>query len=399
MHTLMESFPGNTVFLNIHHGLVFVFEGEGQTTEISVSNPALFNTIELAVVTSTKMNISKLYKTSIIALVIPSLGIPPMSVNVSVNVTKRVYECTGNECFNGGTCIPLDSDNIFSCICVEGFQGNVCELDPCQPCTNGSCSIFSNYICECYLGYTGQYCSINIDECSGIDCGNGTCIDLVDGYECHCSPGFTGDNCQIDINECDPNPCISGTCIDLINDYQCYCYLDWEGKNCDSEINLCEDALDPVFPCDLIGYYKCIDGNDTYTCVCRPGYTGNNCSIDINECDAHPCINGRCIDLINSYDCDCYLDWEGDECDVEINQCSVLNNHLCDSIGQDFCIDGNDTYTCACKAGYTGNNCDIDINECDPNPCINGACTDLINSYQCNCYLDWEGKNCETKVQ
>ena len=37
-----------------------------------------------------------------------------------------------------------------------------------------------------------------------------------------------------------------------------------------------------------------------------------------------------------------------------------------------------------------------DINECDPNPCLNGKCTDEINDYTCDCTLGWSGKNCDT---
>ncbi len=125
-NTLVENFPGNVVFFIIEHGLSFGFEGEGPSTESSVSDSAVFNTIELSVVTSSELDFFELYSTTITVAVVPSLGIPPMSVNVSVNVTKRVYECTGNECFNGGTCIP-DNFEIFTCICVTGFYGNKCE--------------------------------------------------------------------------------------------------------------------------------------------------------------------------------------------------------------------------------------------------------------------------------
>ena len=122
-NTLMESFPGNVVFFTINHGLLLGFEGEGPSTASSVSNPAVFNTIELSVVTSTEFDFVELHSTTITATGVPSLGISATSVNVSVNV---LYICTGNECFNGGTCIP-DNNEIFTCICVTGFYGNKCE--------------------------------------------------------------------------------------------------------------------------------------------------------------------------------------------------------------------------------------------------------------------------------
>ena len=123
---LVEKFPGNIVFFIVDHGLLFSFEGEGPSSESSITDPAVFNTIELSVVTSSTFDFSNLYSTTITVAVIPTLGIPHISVNVSVNVTKRVYECIGNECFNEGTCIP-DNNEIFTCICATGFYGNKCE--------------------------------------------------------------------------------------------------------------------------------------------------------------------------------------------------------------------------------------------------------------------------------
>ena len=120
-NTLVDQFPGNTVFFNIYHGLAFGFEGDGPTSESSVSNPAVLNTIELSVVTSTFH--FGLHSTTITALVISSLDILTTSINVSVNVQ---YICTGNECFNGGTCIS-DNNEIFTCICVTGFYASRCE--------------------------------------------------------------------------------------------------------------------------------------------------------------------------------------------------------------------------------------------------------------------------------
>ena len=126
-NTLIENFPGNTVFFSIDHGLLFGFEGEGPSTESSVSDSAVFNTIELSVVTSSEFHFGLYYSTTITAVVVPALGIPPLFVNVSVNVTQIVYyNCTGDECFNGGTCMPVDKNN-FSCNCTEAFYGNKCE--------------------------------------------------------------------------------------------------------------------------------------------------------------------------------------------------------------------------------------------------------------------------------
>ena len=37
--------------------------------------------------------------------------------------------------------------------------------------------------------------------------------DLVAGYECTCAVGWTGDRCQVDIDDCASEPCSNGgTC-------------------------------------------------------------------------------------------------------------------------------------------------------------------------------------------
>ena len=56
-------------------------------------------------------------------------------------------------------------------------------------------------------------------------CGvNGQCVskDFCD-YKCHCKKGYTGDTCSIDINECDsydsPMCDNGGTCINTVNNW------------------------------------------------------------------------------------------------------------------------------------------------------------------------------------
>ena len=38
----------------------------------------------------------------------------------------------------------------------------------------------------------------------------GNCIDYTGSYSCTCYPGYTGQNCTIDINECASSPCRHG---------------------------------------------------------------------------------------------------------------------------------------------------------------------------------------------
>ena len=36
-----------------------------------------------------------------------------------------------------------------------------------------------------------------------------------------------------------------------------------------------------------------------------------------------------------------------------------------------------------------------DIDDCDPDPCVNGDCTDGVNTYTCDCDDGYTGTNCD----
>ena len=126
--------------------------------------------------------------------------------------------------------------------------------------------------CTCGMGWTGDTCDTNIDECSlGSPCLNGgRCSDCVPisvsvtslsedsttnpscliGYMCSCSEGFFGDNCETDIDYCFSSPCENqGMCHDIV-------------------------------------------GGPGYSCTCPRGYNGTNCQDEVNECMENPCQNG-----------------------------------------------------------------------------------------------------------
>ena len=51
--------------------------------------------------------------------------------------------------------------------------------------------------CTCDLGFTGDQCQTNIDDCVGVDCsGNGQCVDGVNNFTCQCTAGFSGRQCS-----------------------------------------------------------------------------------------------------------------------------------------------------------------------------------------------------------
>ncbi|XP_034359872.1 lactadherin isoform X1 [Arvicanthis niloticus] len=85
--------------------------------------------------------------------------------------------CDSSLCLNGGTCL-MGQDNEIYCLCPEGFTGLVCnetEKGPCSPnpCYNDAkClvtvdtqrgDIFTEYICQCPVGYSGIHCETEIN--------------------------------------------------------------------------------------------------------------------------------------------------------------------------------------------------------------------------------------------
>merc|ERR1712224_885347 len=105
---------------------------------------------------------------------------------------------------------------------------------------NGQCiDEVDDYTCECAEGYSGNNCEINIDDCAGNPCQNGSqCVDGVAGYQCKCNPGYSGMHCEINNDDCAHNPCQNGgICIDEVDGYTCSCHQGlFTGKNCETEI-------------------------------------------------------------------------------------------------------------------------------------------------------------------
>uniref|UniRef100_A0A3P8T7V9 Crumbs cell polarity complex component 2b n=1 Tax=Amphiprion percula TaxID=161767 RepID=A0A3P8T7V9_AMPPE len=222
---------------------------------------------------------------------------------------EDVPECASDPCQHGATC--LEGINRYTCLCWPGYEGENCQIDTdeCeqQPCHNGGeCFQRSNvqnygmlpelstanfsyetaagFICHCLQGFTGDNCSVNVDECESAPCQHGgSCQDLVNSYQCVCPDGFTGVHCEVDIDECDSRPCQNGaTCEDAANSYWCHCsppepgQEPWGGRDCDVRLVGCQQhqcqhqaGCVPI----LTDY-----GVHSYTCLCPPGWTGERCN-------------------------------------------------------------------------------------------------------------------------
>ena len=184
--------------------------------------------------------------------------------------------------------------------------------------TNTSASI--GYSCNCVLGYGGQHCEVNHDQCALTPCKNGgNCVGGVNGFSCVCAAGWSGSTCDTDIDECEPRPCGDhGHCTDKVN---------------------------------------------AYVCHCGAGYVGTNCEKHIDSCQTHSCANGAtCTNKANGYDCVCATGFTGAHCETEINSCTPINP--CKNGGT--CLDGASNYMCTCLGGFSGTNCDVAPVLCPP---------------------------------
>lgn len=125
--------------------------------------------------------------------------------------------CQVNPCENSGTCLPTMNKN-FRCLCPENYSGRTCQIHMKNFCSSSPClfnatceNLPNGYRCMCPTNEICDKSKILTKACSNTNqCIYGTCN--TDG-KCSCFPGWTGDFCSEDIDECLTNPCANqGTC-------------------------------------------------------------------------------------------------------------------------------------------------------------------------------------------
>ncbi|XP_077984710.1 cadherin EGF LAG seven-pass G-type receptor 2-like isoform X2 [Glandiceps talaboti] len=131
---------------------------------------------------------------------------------------------------------------------VLPFDDNLCLVEPCannEECQSilafGETSGFvqsqtvlfrpvhpvNQYRCVCPVGFSGNFCITEINQCYSNPCQNGgQCLRTGRGYTCICPDGFTGVNCEDNYLE---GRCVAGSCH---NDGTCFEYAKRPGFQC-----------------------------------------------------------------------------------------------------------------------------------------------------------------------
>ncbi|XP_059507113.1 uncharacterized protein LOC125457750 isoform X2 [Stegostoma tigrinum] len=277
----------------------------------------------------------------------------------SESICRDVNECNlpSNNC--NQTC--QNTLGGYKCSCQSGYlldQGdkaschdiNECdsEFNNCnQTCQNTP----GSYKCSCHSGYVldqrDKASCHDVDECLSSPCNRkGSCINTQGSFYCNCVAGWTGKFCSEDVNECLLNPCMNGTCLNTRGSYRCQCFSGFTGRHCETNINECSSQ-----PCR--NGAMCIDSIHAFVCSCAPGYTGRLCQNIINNCASNPCEHdGFCQNRINDFRCICRDNWEGKDCSTDVDECA-RDQHDCDH-NAGVCNNTLGSYTCSCKKGYEG---------------------------------------------
>ncbi|KAB7504459.1 Protein slit, partial [Armadillidium nasatum] len=189
---------------------------------------------------------------------------------------KNINDCEENKCENNSTCVDLVMS--YKCQCQPGYTGKINLVIICivftykKLCVQAIAFIFPRF---------GNYCEKKIAFCTKEfnPCKNGArCVNHVTHYECQCSLGFSGDNCTENIDDCINHLCQNGaSCVDGINDYSCKCVGDYSGKFCE----VGPAAYQQTSPCQQ---NDCQNGicfvppnSQDYVCKCSPGFSGKHC--------------------------------------------------------------------------------------------------------------------------
>ena len=183
-----------------------------------------------------------------------------------------------------------------ACVCDPGFEGDRCELHPCND--RGELVFFDaqtgEKTCECRREFGGATCDV---ECRG----NGAFDARTE--TCACRPGFAGILCDVACDGCDG---AHGRCAltnasaaswsDADEAYEivettCECSDEYMGANCTIPCPCAPGAFGRgacvVDSLEAAGAYGDVTDEELGECACDPGWVGEDCSVPCPACVAN----------------------------------------------------------------------------------------------------------------
>ncbi|XP_053373366.1 uncharacterized protein LOC123544865 [Mercenaria mercenaria] len=306
-------------------------------------------------------------------------------------------------------------------VCCSGYTGNFCttDIDECSDgtkCSQNCVNTYGSYRCSCNNGYSllsdGYSCQ-DQDECSswnywswdnGHNCAH-LCTNTPGSYSCTCYNGYRlltdGYSCQ-DLDECGEGT--SGcehSCTNTEGSFGCSCNHGYElssdGRSC-QDINECSRGTSGC-------QHNCINTVGSFACSCNMGFLLNmnekSCA-DVDECgEGIPGCEHSCTNTEGSFECSCN---NGYELSSDGRSCQDINECLRGTSGcQHNCINTGGSFACSCNIGFLLNmnekSC-ADIDECaDGSAECEVHCENTVGSYTCGCNLGFilttNDLNCE----
>ena len=207
----------------------------------------------------------------------------------------------------------------------------------CTPaCENGGVCVVTDCFCE-PVDYSGPSCAEWIDDCAGVACSHGQCLEGVRASSCDCDEGWAideGGSCSVPLLSCDtPNACIHGNCDDSSSTVICTCEPGFSGSNCNVPVGCGSPPEGP--PNSETGEITGTEYGDVVVYSCEwgfgPGYDSVACQAngdwetpeleceDIDECAwglgfCNPFGTEDCTNEYGSYECHCLDGWHGTYC-------------------------------------------------------------------------------------
>jgi len=234
------------------------------------------------------------------------------------------------------------NDEMHHCV-PEGYEAPKCPDMLCKNDADCLVDEGENFKCICKVGFTGQFCEVNIDECElegNSACGSeGKCVDQINGYYCLFASGLIGLRRESAIS----NPCtlenfaketyffeipsVNGDvwlqCVSESHFVMSKCaeHLFWnsELETCTMEKPMPKSGVCVNHLCKNGG--ECQDlGSNNFHCLCRSGFTGQHCETVMDMCDSNPCSsNGRCLSWVGGFTCVCANKIVDDTCTSGLN--------------------------------------------------------------------------------